>query len=100
MSQLIKTRLYRIIERPILSEHAMRLADEVKQFAFYVVKDATKREVKEAVEQLFNVEVKSVRVLNTKGKARRVKNRLGRTRSQKKAYVALRAGHDISFASV
>ena len=91
-------RLYKIILGAHISEKASVIADEVNQFAFKVAKDATTREIKEAVETIYEVPVKKVTVMNVKGKVKR--NARGRSRrpSWKKAYVALEAGHDIDFS--
>jgi len=68
--------------------------------AFRVVADATKPEIKAAVELLFKVEVESVHVLNRKGKAKRFGRFMGRRRDERKAYVALKDGQEINFAEV
>lgn len=91
-------RLYKIILGAHISEKASVLADEVNQFAFKVVKDATAPEIKEAVETIYEVSVKKVAVMNVKGKAKRNVRGLSRRPSWKKAYVALEAGHDIDFS--
>ena len=64
-------RLYKVLEGAHISEKATVIADESNQFVFKVVKDATKAEIKEAVEQLYDVVVRSVTVLNVKGKVKR-----------------------------
>jgi large subunit ribosomal protein L23 len=92
-----KERTLVIIREPIISEKATLLAEKHKQFAFQVLKTATKHEIKEAVEQLFNVKVKRVAVLNVKGKAKRFKQRAGVRSDWKKAYVSLQPGFDIDF---
>jgi len=91
-------RVYKVIQGPHISEKTAIAADEGNQFVFKVAVDATKLEVKKAVEQLFKVEVNDVRVLNVKGKKKR--NRFGEVSkpSWKKAYVRLAEGHDIDFA--
>ena len=93
-------RLYRVISAPIISEKATMVAENANQVVFKVVLDATKVEVKKAVEKLFNVKVASVRTMTVKGK--RKINKFGETRRSdwKKAYVRLEAGHDIDFASI
>ena len=91
-------RLYKIILGAHISEKASVIADEVNQFAFKVAKDATTREIKEAVETIYEVPVKKVTVMNVKGKVKRNARGLSRRHSWKKAYVALEAGHDIDFS--
>ena len=92
-----KERLLMIIREPKISEKATLLADKHKQFTFKVLKTATKFEIKQAVEQLFNVKVKRVAVLSVKGKTKRFKQRLGVRSDWKKAYVSLQPGFDIDF---
>jgi len=91
-------RLYNILEGAHISEKATIIADASNQFVFKVVKDATKVEIKEAVETLYGVAVKSVTVLNVKGKVKRTIRGSSRRPNWKKAYVRLEAGHDIDFA--
>ena len=91
-------RLYKIILGAHVSEKASIIADEVNQFAFKVAKDATGQEIKEAVEKIYEVEVKKVSVMNVKGKVKRSWRASSRKPSWKKAYVSLAAGHDIDFS--
>lgn len=91
-------RLYNILEGAHISEKATVIADASNQFVFKVVKDATKAEIKEAVERLYDVVVKNVTVLNVKGKVKRTVRGSSRRSNWKKAYVRLEAGHDIDFA--
>ncbi|RME33837.1 MAG: 50S ribosomal protein L23 [Gammaproteobacteria bacterium] len=92
-------RLLKVLLAPIVTEKTARLAEnESRQFAFRVVKNATKEEIRGAVEQLFNVEVGEVRVANVKGKRKGFRGRQGRRSDWKKAYVTLRPGFDINFA--
>ena len=90
-------RLLMILRQPHTSEKSTVLAEKHKQFTFKVLKTATKSEIKEAVELLFNVKVKSVSVLNVKGKTKRFKQFSGKRSDWKKAYVALDKNHDIDF---
>ena len=83
---------------PIVSEKSTMLADKNNQIAFRVVKDATKKEVKDAVELLFKVQVESVQVINLKGKQKRFGRFEGRRSDVRKAYVCLKPGQDINFA--
>jgi len=91
-------RLMSILVAPHVSEKSTRIADSSNQVAFRVRTDARKPEIQQAVEKMFNVEVESVSVLNVKGKNKgfRGRNR-GRRPSWRKAYVRLKAGHDIDF---
>ena len=91
-------RLMSILVAPHVSEKSTRIADGSNQVAFRVRTDARKPEIQQAVEKIFNVEVESVSVLNVKGKNKgfRGRNR-GRRPSWRKAYVQLKAGHDIDF---
>lgn len=92
-------RLTSIILAPIVSEKATRVADKQRQITFKVVGDATKPEIKQAVEYLFNVKVDGVRVCNIKGKQKVFKQVRGARKNTKKAYVSLMAGHDINFSN-
>ncbi len=84
-----------VIIRPIITEKSHRLRELYNQYVFEVAKDANKREIKEAVQRLFGVDVESVRVINVKGKVRRLRRAPGRTRSWKKAIVKLKKGQTI-----
>ena len=91
-------RLMKVLVGPIVSEKSTMVADKNSQIAFRVLQDATKPEIKAAVELLFKVEVESVQVLNTKGKAKRFGRFEGRRRNTRKAYVSLAPGQEINFA--
>ncbi len=93
-----KERLLKILLAPLISEKSVNAADTGNQFAFKVANDATKPEIKAAVEMLFEVNVEKVQVLNVKGKAKRFGQRMGKRPDWKKAYVRLAAGQDINFA--
>jgi large subunit ribosomal protein L23 len=90
-------RLYEIIRAPRVSEKSTRLAEQHRQFTFEVARDATKPEIKQAVEKLFNVQVQSVQVANVRGKLKRMGATPGRRSDWKRAYVRLKEGHDIDF---
>ncbi|SEL46749.1 large subunit ribosomal protein L23 [Atopomonas hussainii] len=92
-------RVFKVLLGPHISEKASILADSKKQFVFKVATDATKLEIKKAVEQLFEVKVAEVAVLNVKGKTKRTARGLGKRNDWKKAYVSLQPGQDIDFAS-
>jgi large subunit ribosomal protein L23 len=88
-----------IIQAPVISEKSTNAADQNNQFVFKVQKSATKLQIKNAVELMFNVEVDSVRVLNVKGKIKRFGRSLGKRSDWKKAYVKLQSGHNIELAT-
>jgi large subunit ribosomal protein L23 len=92
-------RLMKVILAPIVSEKSTFLADKHEQVIFRVVQDATKPEIKAAVELMFKVQVDSVQVCNVKGKDRRVGRVTGRRRNWRKAYVCLKPGQEINFGA-
>jgi large subunit ribosomal protein L23 len=83
-----------------VTEKATFVAEINQQIAFRVVPDATKQEIKAAVELLFKVEVESVQVLNTKGQEKRFGRFIGRRRNERKAYVSLKDGQELDFTEV
>jgi large subunit ribosomal protein L23 len=91
-------RLMKVLLAPIVSEKSTLVAEKNEQVAFRVLQDATKPEIKAAVELLFKVQVESVQVLNTKGKSKRFGRFQGRRRNVRKAYVSLAPGQEINFA--
>jgi large subunit ribosomal protein L23 len=91
-------RLLTLLLAPAISEKATQIADKHRQVVFRVTLDATKPEVKAAVEMLFKVGVDSVRIANVKGKVKRFGAHTGRRRNWKKAYVSLKPGQEINFA--
>lgn len=93
-------RLMKVLLSPIVSEKSTQLAEKRSQVAFRVMEDATKSEVKAAVELLFKVEVDAVQVLNLPGKSKRFGRFVGKRRNTRKAYVCLKAGQEINFAEV
>lgn len=90
-------RLMQVLLAPQISEKATFVAEKNEQVIFRVVSDATKPEIKAAVELLFKVEVESVQVSNVKGKVKRFRGAVGRRKGWKKAYVCLKAGQEINF---
>jgi len=94
-----KNELANVLIAPIVSEKSTNAAENSNHFVFRVKKVATKIEIKKAVELMFDVEVDAVQVLNVKGKVKRFGRTLGKRSDWKKAYVKLKAGHDIDFAS-
>ncbi|MDV2857299.1 MULTISPECIES: 50S ribosomal protein L23 [Oceanimonas] len=90
-------RILKVLKAPHVSEKSTMVAEKTNTIVFKVAKDATKAEVKAAVEKLFEVEVKDVRTLLVKGKTKRTGNRIGQRSDWKKAYVTLKEGQDIDF---
>jgi len=93
------TRLYNVVLAPVISEKSTMLADKNRQYVFRVADNASKPEIKAAVELLFKTKVDSVTVSNVKGKEKRFGRFLGSRRSWKKAYVCLAPGQEINFAA-
>ncbi|WP_343631922.1 50S ribosomal protein L23 [Roseateles sp.] len=91
-------RLAKVLLAPIVSEKATMAGEKHNQVLFKVLRDATKPEVKAAVELLFKVEVEAVNIVNVKGKTKRFGGRLGRRDHVKKAYVSLKAGQELNFS--
>lgn len=92
-------RIYTIIKAPVVSEKSTNLAQDSQTYVFKVIKDATKQEVKKAVELIFQVNVLSVTTVNCKGKVKRTRGRMGKHADSKKAYVRLAEGQTIDLAS-
>ena len=89
----------KVLLAPQISEKATYVAEKNEQVIFRVSPDATKHEIKAAVEMMFKVTVDSVQVTNVKGKVKRMGRLLGRRNDWKKAYVCLAAGQEINFAA-
>ena len=90
-------RMYAVLLEPHFSEKVAVLGDLSNQYAFKVARDASKPEIKAAVEGLFDVRVKSVTTTNVKGKTKRTARGVTRKKNWKKAYVRLADGQDIDF---
>ena len=90
-------RLHQVLLRPVVSEKSTNAAEANRQVVFEVLENATKAEVREAVEKLFDVSVTAVQVLNVRGKIKRFGKTPGKRNNWKKAYVRLAAGDDIDF---
>jgi large subunit ribosomal protein L23 len=90
-------RLMQVLLAPQISEKATYVADKYKQVIFRVVSDATKPEIKAAVELLFKVSVESVQISNVKSKQKRSGRHMGSRKAWKKAYVCLKPGQEINF---
>ncbi len=89
-----RERMYNVILAPVITEKST-LGSEHNQVTFRVAKDATKPEVKVAIEELFGVKVKAVNTLNQKGKVKRFRGRLGKRNDMKKAIVTLEEGQTL-----
>ncbi len=94
---ITEERILKVLRAPHISEKATMAAENGNTIVFKVLKDATKKEIKAAVEKLLEVEVMSVNTLITKGKTKRQGARQGRRSDVKKAYVILKPGQDIDF---
>lgn len=90
-------RLLQIILAPVISEKSTTAADTSNQVVFEVLSDASKPEIRQAVEQQFSVKVEDVQVVNVRGKVKRFGRTPGKRRNWKKAYVRLAEGQDIDF---
>ena len=94
-------RILKVIMGPHISEKTTLMSEGQNQVAFKVARDATKPEIKKAIESLFGVQVKEVQVLNVKGKTKRAaKGGIHRRPSWKKAYIKLEQGHEIDLAEL
>jgi large subunit ribosomal protein L23 len=91
-------RVMQVLLAPIVSEKSTMIGEKNNQYAFRVLQDATKGEVKAAIETLFKVEVDSVNMINIAGKKKRFAKGVGRRRNLRKAYVSLKSGQEINFA--
>ncbi len=94
-----ETRLLQVILAPVITEKATLIADKNEQVIFRVAPDATKPEIKAAVELLFKVQVEAVKVANVKGKVKRTGRFMGRRDNWKKAYVCLAPGQELNFVA-
>jgi large subunit ribosomal protein L23 len=90
-------RLMQVLLAPQISEKATYVADKNEQVVFRVASDATKPEIKAAVELLFKVGVESVQIANVKGKQKKFGRFMGSRNNWKKAYVCLKPGQEINF---
>ena len=101
MTSITKTqdRLLQVIVAPQITEKATYIADKYQQIAFKVRTDATKPEIKAAVELVFKVEVEKVSTINVGGKIKRAGKSMGKRKDWKKAYVCLKPGQEINFAA-
>lgn len=90
-------RLMKVLLAPVISEKATFVAEKNEQVVFLVAPDATKPEIKAAVELLFKVQVESVQVANRIGKQKRAGRFVGRRNHTKRAFVSLQPGQEINF---
>lgn len=93
-----KERVMQVLLSPVVSEKSAMLADSANQFCFKVAADANKKEIKSAVEMMFEVDVEDVKVINIKGKQKRFGQIPGKRNDTRKAYVRIKDGQDIDFA--
>ena len=89
-------RLMQVLVAPIVSEKATMIAEKTNTVTFKVLQDATKFEIKAAVQLMFKVDVQAVAVLNIKGKTKRFGKSMGRRDNLRKAYVTLKAGQELN----
>ncbi len=92
-----EARLMKVLVGPVVSEKGSRIADRNRQYIFRVLEDASKPEIRGAVELMFRVKVQGVQVANMRGKMKRFGQTYGKRPNWKKAYVTLEPGHDINF---
>lgn len=92
-------RLLKVLQSPVISEKSTRIGVD-RQYVFKVIADATKIEIKKAVELLFKVKVMAVRICNTKSKAKKFGRIEGRRKGWKKAYVTLQEEQTIDFGAL
>jgi large subunit ribosomal protein L23 len=90
-------RLMKVLLAPVISEKATLVSEKNEQVVFRVTQDATKPEIKAAVELLFKVQVESVQVANRQGKQKRSGRFIGRRNHTRRAFVNLKAGQEINF---
>lgn len=91
-------RLAQVLVEPIVSEKATAVAEKHNQVLFKVLRNASKPEIKAAVELMFKVEVESVQTVNQRGKEKRFGKSIGRRDHIKKAYVSLKKGQELNFS--
>ena len=93
-----KDRLMQVLLAPLVSEKSTFVGEKNNQYVFRVLADATKPQIKAAVELMFKVEVKSVSTVTQKGKVKRFGKSIGRRDHVKKAYVCLKPGQELNFS--
>jgi large subunit ribosomal protein L23 len=90
-----KVNLYNVLQAPRVTEKTARVGEQGNQYVFQVAREATKADIRRAVEHLFDVNVESVRVVNMKGKSKSFKLQAGKRNDWKKAYVRVQQGQVI-----
>jgi len=90
-------KLMNLLIAPRITEKTTMVGEKYRQYVFKVLKDASKTQIRQAVELMFKVEVESVQISNVKGKRKAFKQTMGRRSDWKKAYVKLKPGFDINF---
>jgi large subunit ribosomal protein L23 len=103
MSAFSTERLAQVLLAPVISEKSTHVGELNNQVVFRVARDATKPEIKAAVQEMFGkkdekLEILSVRIVNVRGKEKRFGKFTGRRSSWKKAYVSVKPGQEITFA--
>ena len=93
----LKLEAHQVLLRPLVTEKGMHRSTRDNQYSFEVNPLATKADIRDAVEHLFDVKVEKVRTQNRKGKPRRYRFRYGRTKNWKKAIITLSEEHRIDF---
>jgi len=91
-------RLMQVLVAPVVSEKATMVAEKSNAVTFKVLQDATKTEIKAAVQLMFKVDVQAVAVVNTKGKTKRFGKSIGRRDNVRKAYVTLQPGQELNLS--
>lgn len=94
-----KEKLMQVLLGPVVSEKSTLMADSSRRYAFKVTPDASKPQIRKAVEMMFDVKVEDVRVVNIKGKEKRFGRMVGKRSDVRKAYVKLAEGSDIDFGT-
>ena len=92
--------LYNVLREPLISEKVSILGEEANQYAFKVAMEATRPQIKEAVEEIFKVAVRKVTTSNVKGKVKRNAQGLVKKKNWKKAYVTLKSGEELDYLDV
>ena len=90
-------RIFTVLREPHISEKVSVLGDVANQYAFKVSVDATKAEIREAIETIFKVSVKNVSTVNVKGKTKKTARGMSRKKNWKKAYVTVAAGQELDY---
>ncbi len=90
-------RIYTVLREPHFTEKVSILGEKANQYAFKVATDATKAEIREAVETLFNVTVQKVTTANVKGKVKRNMRGMSRKKNWKKAYITVAEGQELDY---